>query len=584
MLYDAAAAMRILFFAENGQGLGHLRRASLVADAILDLEPAAEVFFLIEGTSTNGLLTRPHPVIQIPPLSRMGSDLQEWGYRTLVDELVAGIDPDVIVEDTYPDDRHLSIESALDVPRVLLLRRVAPLALAGFRSSGYLGAYARVVLLDDRERFLADDQVGEVELLARYSSRLAFVGPVFRQPSGRDLELIRQRYGTGEGRLIVVNAGAGGEWRGSIPERLYAAAAEIAAHALQAGSPDRFIVVLGPKFEGTPPLPSPNLDVVREEPLLPALVQIADVVIVRPGYNVVHEALGGSGRIIVVPDVSYLEQQRRWAWELFRAHGVTVCADPGPHALGAALFADSPPIARKPLSSGATGAAQHVLDVARPRPSGPSVSPDVWVVLGGRPAAELRRAARMLRDGAVHAHVVIDDDDSCGDAEIATLRAHVTRSPDGREHACSEIVFASEVDGGTPAPRRLVDFGIRVLCCTDRPRYGFLLQDFRHHQPAAMGLLLLELSCFEVRPRAAARLPQRLRRLGEVGAPPFLYFDCAKLTSEAALGGFCGELRDLVARGALRPLLLRDALSIAVAPLLRTSAWRPSIDEIDRIM
>lgn len=104
---------RYLFSSHDGFGLGHTRRNSLIARAILDADPSAEVVLVTGVRSTPAWLQMPRlRVISVPGLVKQPGG----GYRAegmsgraaiaqraaTVNELVATWRPDVVVVDRHP--------------------------------------------------------------------------------------------------------------------------------------------------------------------------------------------------------------------------------------------------------------------------------------------------------------------------------------------------------------------------------------------------------------------------------------------------------------------------------------------------
>ena len=120
-----AIVARYLFFSHDGFGLGHVRRNTLVARALLAREPGAET------TIVTGLAVRPSwaglgsmRVVHIPPLLKDSSgsyrtteatfsEVLERRARTF-EEVVADFSPDVVVVDRHPYGVAGELRSGLD--------------------------------------------------------------------------------------------------------------------------------------------------------------------------------------------------------------------------------------------------------------------------------------------------------------------------------------------------------------------------------------------------------------------------------------------------------------------------------------
>jgi predicted glycosyltransferase len=372
--------MRALFFLENGIGLGHQRRILQIADALGEADAACRSLILTQSRSLDLFADAQHGVLALPSLHRLGSNAGELLAWRFVDEVVAAFDPDVIVEDTHPDARFLGLPSVRHRRKVLIQRRLDPLALEHNRRAGLLGEYDRIVWLEGRERFAEGHPFGPWPALAHFSERLCFGAPIVAPVSDEALGRVR---GGGEGPRVVVTAGGGGEHldEGSC-RLLYQAAAE-AARRLEARHPAaRWRIVLGPNYKHAPPAPSRVLRVVGFDPDLPARLRTADVVVMRPGYNAMMETLAGEARIVAVPGLSYAEAQAGWVAELVEEHGMQI-AEPSPGAIELAVerALAAPPRRARLGGEGRERAARFIREVvsgpgtARPRAAVLTVPP-----------------------------------------------------------------------------------------------------------------------------------------------------------------------------------------------------------------
>ena len=316
---------RIMFIVQNGIGLGHLRRALLLAKEIENLEGANECFVLAQARSTELFAGQQVPGLTVPSLHTLPNKQMEAAYKAIIEEVIDRSCPSIIVEDTHPLLllRHVKTLSA--VHRVLLIRRMEPLGLEEMRHYGELGWYHLLLYMDslstpDLLRF-----GGPVNALMALSKRFTLVSPIAVKASEEEERDVRVRYRKAGELLIVVTCGGGGDHGDDDSAvRLFLQAQAAAAICLSVNPKQHWVFVTGPYFPHHDFLSSLQVTWVRYEPLLPALLQEADVVIARPGFNVTHEALRGNARLVLIPCQSWHEAQVDWCATLSRYAEVRV--------------------------------------------------------------------------------------------------------------------------------------------------------------------------------------------------------------------------------------------------------------------
>ena len=296
---------RYLFFSHDGFGLGHVRRNTLVARALLAREPGAEI------TIVTGLAVRPGwaglgsmRFVHVPPLLKDSSgsyrtteasfsEVLERRARTF-EAVVADFAPDVVVVDRHPYGVAGELRSGLDraasrgAALVLGLRDILDDAaivrreLAGRGWDGAAELYDEVLTYG--ERVLCDH---ETEYGLPISPR--YCGWVVERASPR----VRDQ------RLLVVTGGGGGDG-GDV----YRLGIDVTA----AGPQLRTVLVAGPyaDVELTDGLAvgsgsGDRVRVLRNMSDCATLMAQAGAVIQMAGYNSTLEALAAGIRPVLLP-------------------------------------------------------------------------------------------------------------------------------------------------------------------------------------------------------------------------------------------------------------------------------------------
>lgn len=356
----------VVFLVKNGIGFGHLRRALILAEALLDAGQVQPV--IISQSSSLALFADARiPVVNFPLLHRVPSAVAEDWYTDVLDHLLMELDPAVVVEDTYPDKRYAGLASISHRPRLLVLRRLDNVSFDTIRSTGGFGGYDQILIVQDEKGFEREGHSAQTRAAVTHSGRFDFVGPVFRPATSQEIDAVRAEYAPDGVPLVVVNGGAGGDQMpDGYGDRLFDACSTVAARLASEGCPARFVMVTGPYYAGRAVLEQRNVVVRQYEPRLNALLAAAQVAVIKPGNNALSEAMAGHAHLILVPDVSFMEGTSDHAERIVAEYGGHVAA-PAAQALEPLIrnALDQPPRATRLDHPPSTGVARVTTAVHR---------------------------------------------------------------------------------------------------------------------------------------------------------------------------------------------------------------------------
>lgn len=287
---------RYLFASHDGFGLGHVRRNTLVARAILAREPEAEIVVVTGLPMRPAWLGQGVRVVSVPALLKdsagayrnPGMSVQQAlaarsaAFRAAVDE----VRPHVVVVDRHPYGTAGELHDGLHAARragaalVLGLRDILDQSaaveaeLAGAGWAGVPELFDEVLVYG--ERILCDhEREYGLPVTPRYTGWVADrSGPRTREPG-----------------LVVVSAGGGGDGA-----QVFDLGAELAGRLPAA----RFVVVAGP-YATRDVTAAGNLTVLRDAPGCAELFARATGVVQMAGYNTTFEALAAGLRPVLVP-------------------------------------------------------------------------------------------------------------------------------------------------------------------------------------------------------------------------------------------------------------------------------------------
>ncbi|MBN1468108.1 MAG: hypothetical protein JW924_05230 [Fusobacteriaceae bacterium] len=309
---------KVVFLLKNGIGYGHFKRALVLAEYLKDFN--IQVIFMTQAKNTTIFTNKGYQVFNFPTFHNLPNGNSVKVVLTLVNKVLEHIHPDLVIEDTYPDNDYLAIPSLRYIPRILILRRLDALYFSSLLRTGILNQYKKIFFLDTRDNVSKEHKMPLIKLFLKYASLFDFNGPVFYIPKLSEIDLLDSKYDlSDENQLVVANCGAGGSHMGeAAPEKIFSKLIEIAETFCHEKKNVKFIIVIGPyaSFKEEWKKVYSNITIVKYEELLSSLLFKADVSILRPGYNSTMEALNGNGNVILIPSISYLENQEAWCKKL----------------------------------------------------------------------------------------------------------------------------------------------------------------------------------------------------------------------------------------------------------------------------
>lgn len=316
------ASPRVIFYAVNGLGLGHVTRLLGIARALRRLQPAAEILFITSSEADGVIFREGFAAVKLPSKTiRETCGLRNSSYLRLAQSVtwnaISSFDPDVLVVDTYPSG---SFEELIPVLRwrqrnVFVFREQRRDTFQSELLAATLPLYDLLVVPHE-----SIDQVGE---LAEPHKAVA-VGPILIREREELLDRSGARAALGlaphlaEDQLVFYcSFGGGGE-----PEAMRAF--EITLRAVASLGNSHLVLGAGP-LQRSLPESRPGLTVLAGRyPVLDVLAAF-DGAIAAAGYNTVHELLFAGIPSTLIPFPRQLDDQERRARELAAAGACLLC-------------------------------------------------------------------------------------------------------------------------------------------------------------------------------------------------------------------------------------------------------------------
>lgn len=304
-------SIRVVCYAVNGSGVGHLTRLHAIARWMRRYASAlgvrAEIWFLTSCEADGILFGDGFPSFKLPSKTVVGNaGYDKLAYLALAKQWVwhslGLLRPDLLVVDTFPRGAFGELLGALDLVRrkafVYRPTKASFSSRADFQAM--LPLYDAIVVPDTRE-----DAVVQVPDAAK--NKLHFVGPVVSRDAFEleDREHARAALGIQKDRLaVLVSAGGGGD----------PGVADHLARVHQALHDDPSIHLVfgaGPLHRGAP-IRGPRVTWI-EGPGLGKHMRAFDLAISAAGYNTFHELMLAGVPTLFVPQEKIADEQDRRA-------------------------------------------------------------------------------------------------------------------------------------------------------------------------------------------------------------------------------------------------------------------------------
>ena len=291
---------RILFHAINHIGLGHLNRSIAVAQWLTAGIPDVQVLFLIEG-GEDFIEPTGFPWIIIP-----GQASESEHCEQITRTVLHVFRPHLMIHDTLIRES-INKAAADEGIRQVLIGRVGDVLRDQLRYNLSMITGVDLLLIPHKRAEVAPpDQA----LIAQYTGKTVYTGPLVRRKDRISSDCIRQMLGlTRAHKVILATFGGGGyDLARDILANLLAARAQILNRYPQA----KLIVISGPHFSDS----LPKVDgfvcyASRFEQSLADFFEIASVVVCMAGYNTINEVAASGIPTVSIPAVEAEDQVGR---------------------------------------------------------------------------------------------------------------------------------------------------------------------------------------------------------------------------------------------------------------------------------
>lgn len=305
---------RILIYALNGVGLGHVNRTVLIARELRiilrdHLHCPHSILFVTEANDTFLIKDARFPCYNLPLHvgataiyhTLKGKTVSPLLNKPIVDKIIRHFKPDISIFDFYFENDLLEAAKSVGSKLVLILRKQPDHILSKrFEIPGTIQLFDKIIIPEDTTPF--DKQ----QVPKQIKSKVVYTPPIVRRFSkidkkhhkDRQSEILRRYSINKKETTVTASAGAGG-----FPdtENYYKNVLTAFESLSKKLSDFHGIIFKGPSYEGNLQTSCKNIDIWGYEPHLINVLSDSTIAITQAGYNTINEIIVSSIPAIVVP-------------------------------------------------------------------------------------------------------------------------------------------------------------------------------------------------------------------------------------------------------------------------------------------
>ena len=298
--------MKILFYAINGVGLGHLNRLLLVAKAIKKLNRKTSIFFITNSGFTALIKKNNFPLLKIKENWEPIGEKTSFAVKKIIDSRNIG----AIVYDTHFNFSLFNIFKERNVKNILILRETDNMRPSKFISE-YYKDFDLILVPHAREELRSRGKTNLLMGNLRSFKKIKFIGPIVQEKPTRKINLGKNKFN------ILATCGGGGQDKNNTGIDDFLAMIKSASKILAKKIENlNLIVVTGPLYKGKFNINIKGVVIKKYQRNLLGMMEVADLVISSAGYNICNEIIAAKAPSILVPLKRFQESQSRRAKRL----------------------------------------------------------------------------------------------------------------------------------------------------------------------------------------------------------------------------------------------------------------------------
>lgn len=306
---------KILFYAANGVGLGHLQRVRLIVEELRFKN--IKIILITPAHSPQIFGKFFHHLVKLIPLSDKlldnpsGTKKARLANNQKFAQALKKFKPDLIVADFYLTSPFTfsAFKYAFDqfpVKSAFIWRLSDSQKFDNdFNNKNYRLNYFQKIILPHNQKELENLLSSSVFKRIKNSNRFEITGPIVKKINRTKIAFCRKKYKiSSQDFLIIITLGGGGKLKGGqcdAPDKIIKDFLNIYPRLVEAIPNLKVVVSTGPYLRNLDKKSSRQLKFIKFEKNLPELIKLSKMVISTAGYNTCHELIATKTPAILAP-------------------------------------------------------------------------------------------------------------------------------------------------------------------------------------------------------------------------------------------------------------------------------------------
>lgn len=205
--------MKILFYAINGVGLGHLNRCLVLADIIKKIDFSIDIQFITNSKFTK-LITKKgylfHVIENYSYIEDKEFSKKEKSFTKRFEEVLDLFKPDLVVYDTYVFKPIINLCYNKQIKNILLLRMFTCEKMLDLFDSKEIDYLDKIIICHDKKEFVDNKKYDKILRILEKNNKFSFEGYIVKKKNKKKVDIIRKKYNIKEDDFVIIFSYGGG--------------------------------------------------------------------------------------------------------------------------------------------------------------------------------------------------------------------------------------------------------------------------------------------------------------------------------------------------------------------------------------